>query len=1051
MIGFAWRPRSGRSHGAGARRAIVAIGGLGVALVAASQGCSATSPQAPETTGAARQAIVGGLADPNVATPGVVVNRYTTLAADATAGATTITVGSGATINAASGDLIFLIQMQGATVDGTNTSSFGAVTALNGAGSFEMVTVQSVAGNVITLSPGCGLVHGYSAAAHTQVIWVPQYATLTVGAAGSITASPWNGATGGVVVIQANKVALGGAIDVSGTGFRGGALVNLATDPVTANFAFRSTDGHSGGEKGESIAGFEADYDVPAIGGRFSLGAIANGGGGGAAHNGGGGGGANGDNGSTWLGSGVMPDGGTAAAPWSAAWALDPDDVDAGGQTHSSGGGRGGYSFSLNAQNPLTIGLGDTSWGGDDRQYLGGLGGRPLANDALARVFPGGGGGAGNENNANGGAGGVGGGIVYVVAGAVTGSGSVLANGGAGNSTTGGGRDGPGGGGGGGTIVVVSPSIAATVAFRANGGAGGIQNIVNFGQEAEGPGGGGGGGFIAVGPGAVAPTPAGGVGGTTNSPAMVTFPRNGTTDGAQGRATSVAGNAQPPMCIAADLAVTMTDGGGSVGAGGNVTYTIVVTNNGPNGVSGAQVSDPFGAAFTGVTWTCTGAACPAASGSGNLAAVLGTLAPNGSATFTVVGAVALTAAGTLSNTVTVTAPAGITDGTPANNTVTVTNPILAAVADVTVALTNTPANVVVGSPYSYTLTVSNAGPSPTTPITATITLPPGATPGAVTAQGWTCGAIAAQTLTCGNLALPSGGSSTITVGATAPTTFAVVTATATVTAVVGGTQMVNDSTQLLCGVDADCGSGAWCNAAGACVPKAANGQPVPGGAPVNGVCTLANGQRACLSGACDANGEVCGIQPGDGTCTNNAQCIAGTCAANGTCELAGVDGGGNDGGPADASAGGGDSSGGDAGLADANGGDGQASDAGDDGSAGSGDASDGGGSADGGEGDGGPDAAALDAGTGDAGPRDAALDAPSDGALGDGALGDGSSSDAATDATAEQGGLLEGGGCSCNTAGSAREAGMPGGIFAVFSLLGILVTRGRRRRDRRDR
>jgi large repetitive protein len=1039
MIGFAWRSPSPRSSGARARWALVAIAGLGAGAALAGQGCSSTPPP-PEETSAARQPIVGGVADPNIAAANQVVNRYTALAADAAAGATTLNVASAAALNAATGDLLFVAQMQGATVDGSNTAAFGSVTALNGAGSFEMVTVQGVAGNQITLSPGCGLVHGYSAAAHAQVVWVPQYATLTVRAAGSIIAPAWNGATGGVVVVQANAVALAGAIDVSGTGFRGGALVNLATDPVTTGFAFRSTDGNAGGEKGESIAGFEADYDVAAIGGRFSLGAIANGGGGGAAHNGGGGGGANGDNGSTWLGAGVMPDGGTVAAPWQSAWALDPDAIDAGGPTRSSGGGRGGYSFSLNAQNPLTVAPGNAAWAGDDRQYRGGLGGRPLANDALTRVFLGGGGGAGNENNANGGAGGRGGGIVYVVAGSVTGAGTVRADGATGASTTGGGRDGPGGGGGGGTIVLVSPTVAATVAFSANGGAGGIQTITGFANEAEGPGGGGGGGFIAVGPGAVAATPAGGAGGTTTSPAMTAFNRNGATDGALGRTASLAGSAQPPMCIAADLAVTMTDGGGNVTAGGNVTYTIVVTNNGPNGATGTQVSDPFGAAFVATTWTCTGAACPAASGSGNLSAVLGTLAPGASATFTVVGTVALTATGTLTNTVTVTAPAGITDGTPANNTVTVTNPLIPAVADVSIALTHAPAGVIVGSAYTYTLTVSNAGPSPTSPVTATITLPAGATPGTTTAPGWTCGAVVAQTLTCTNPSVAAGGSSTITQGVTAPAALGTATATATVAAVIGGTHNATDSTQLLCGVDSDCGSTAWCSGAGACVPKASNGQPVPGAGPINGVCTPANGLRACVTGACDVNGNVCGIQAGDGTCTTTAQCIAGTCASGGICQLPGGDGGGGDGGAIDAAAGdGGDSGAGDSGTNDASAAEGGAPDGG----AADGGATDGAADANGGDGaaaDSGPNDGGKEAAAGDGGPADAAVADAAD--AGDAA---------ANDASPDQGAFLEGGGCSCNTAGSAREAGMPGGIFAVFALFGILVTRGRRSRAGRDR
>jgi uncharacterized repeat protein (TIGR01451 family)/MYXO-CTERM domain-containing protein len=1034
--------------------AIVGVAGIGASI--AGEGCSATSPQTAESVGTARQPIVGGLTDPNITTAGQVVNRYSALALDAAAGTTTITVTNAVALNVARGDLLFVIQMQGALVDGTNTNAFGSVTSLNGAGSFEMVTVDSALANVITLSPGCGLKHSYSAAAHTQVVWVPQYSTLTVGAVGSITAPAWNGTTGGVVAIQAGTVALGGSINVTGLGFRGGALTDQANAPPTANFVFRSTDGNTGGEKGESIAGFEADYDMAAIGGRFSLGAIGNGGGGGAAHNGGGGGGANGDNGNTWLGAGVMPDGGTDAGSWLTAWALDPDAIDAGGPTHSSGGGRGGYSYSANAQNPLTVGPNNTAWGGDDRQYRGGLGGRPLANDPLGRVFPGGGGGGGNANNGNGGAGGQGGGIVYLVANSVSGAGALRADGSPGNDTTGGGRDGPGGGGGGGSIVVVAPTVASTVVLSASGGNGGIQNITGFGNEAEGPGGGGGGGFVAAGPGATAVAVNGGAGGSTNSPPMVNFTRNGTTDGAPGLTTSLAANAQAPMCIAADLAVTMTDGGGSVTAGSNVTYTIVVTNNGPNPATGATVADPFGANFGAETWTCVGAACPAASGSGNVQATLGALAGGATVTFTVTATVAPTATGTLSNTVTVTAPAGVTDGTPANNTATTTNPVIAAMAGVTVALTNSPTNVTVGAAFDYTLTISNAGPNPTFGGTATLAIPTGVTAGAITSPGSVCLPVG-QTLTCTLPSIAGGGSITITQAVTAPATVETVTATATAVETIGGTQTATDTTTFLCAVDNDCGSANWCTGAGACAPKAANGQPVPAAAPISGICNPTNGARGCVSAACDTNGNVCGIKLGDGTCTVTAQCIAGVCAGNGTCELAdagGPDAAVPDAGPDASAPDASDAAAGDAGLADA--GDGAVADAAD------------GAPEDGAVADAANDAA-LDAGSdaassdaGDGGPADADADAAADAASD--AAADGGHPDAAADAASPdagdagndaamadagepQGGALEGGGCSCETAGSSRHAGMPGGIFALAAVAGILGKR-RRRRDR---
>jgi large repetitive protein len=181
--------------------------GVSVAVLAA-PGCSATVPD-ERSAGATSESIVGGLADPMIATAGQIVNRYTALAQNAAAGATSIMVADATQLRAAAGDLLFISQMQGATVNGSNTNAFGTVAALNGAGSFELVTVASVNGDTITVSAGCGIRNTYSATAHTQVIWVPQYQSLTVAASGSITAPAWDGTTGGVAVIEAQSVNLG--------------------------------------------------------------------------------------------------------------------------------------------------------------------------------------------------------------------------------------------------------------------------------------------------------------------------------------------------------------------------------------------------------------------------------------------------------------------------------------------------------------------------------------------------------------------------------------------------------------------------------------------------------------------------------------------------------------------------------------------------------------------------------------------------------------------------------------------------------------------------
>ncbi len=346
------------------------------------------------------------------------------------------------------------------------------------------------------------------------------------------------------------------------------------------------------------------------LNGAYGRGAPANGGGGGDSHNAGGGGGANGDNGVTWSGEG-NPD--TSVASYTTAWNLDGTIT----ATHTdAGGGRGGYTYGANTQDPTTTAPGNTAWGGNNRLERGGLGGRPLTNNptsATARLFFGGGVGAGDENNSAGTAGGNGGGIVFLVAGTVTGTGTISANGASGGVTPGGGNDGAGGGGAGGSIVVIGNSLSS-VALTANGGAGGGQAITS--AESEGPGGGGGGGYIAV----LGGTPgsasaSGGANGTSNSPGIEPpkFPPNGATKGSSGIANATApALSNFPVCNVPTLAISKADNGPWLAGQVNAQYTLTVQNTGSVATSGTTtVLDTFPtgiappATFTSNSWTCS--------------------------------------------------------------------------------------------------------------------------------------------------------------------------------------------------------------------------------------------------------------------------------------------------------------------------------------------------------------------------------------------------------------------------------------------------------------
>ncbi len=531
-------------------RALLRTVALGQILLLVVAGCKSSSDKGNKAV--VNQALVGKDGAVTVTDPNTVVNSYAALATDADVNDPSVTVTAGGLAGLAAGDLVLIIQMAGATINepaDPNDASYGNVTNLGSAGNYELVGVTGFSADTITL--GSNLQNSYTVAGKTQVVRVPQYSTLTINTGASIIAPPWDGAKGGVVALQAaTTLDLNGAIDASATGFRGGATHTGEASAVTDLTIYRSADPNDGAEKGESIAGDPNTLAFP-----YGRGAPANGGGGGNWHNGGGGGGANAAasgvgsdaSGPNWNGQGVMWGSVTGAA----AWSLDPGYAMSGGP----GGGRGGYTYSALNGNALADPPGDAaSWGGNSRRERGGLGGHPLTSSPTGKLFLGGGGGAGDGNNLTGGnliagPGGRGGGLVFVIAGTVTGTGSILANGADGGNANSNGSvsgDGPGGGGGGGTVVVHAGTLATAIVIGANGGVGGNQININSNAEAEGPGGGGGGGYVALSGGTPTTVTADGrLGGTTSASTGVTsalseFPSNGATAGQAGRIDATA-------------------------------------------------------------------------------------------------------------------------------------------------------------------------------------------------------------------------------------------------------------------------------------------------------------------------------------------------------------------------------------------------------------------------------------------------------------------------------------------------------------------------------
>ncbi|HET7437677.1 MAG TPA: DUF11 domain-containing protein [Thermoanaerobaculia bacterium] len=248
---------------------------------------------------------------------------------------------------------------------------------------------------------------------------------------------------------------------------------------------------------------------------------------------------------------------------------------------------------------------------------------------------------------------------------------------------------------------------------------------------------------------------------------------------------------------AADVSVTK-NGPPSVTAGGNLTYTITVTNAGPSDAQQVQFTDtlPAGTTFVsiaqtgGAAWVCAPAA-PTCS--------VATLIAGGSATFTLVAQVAANATGTLTNSVNVTS--ATSDPTPANNTATANSTVGNAV-DVSVTK-NGPASVAAGSNLTYTITVANAGPSDAMNVTLSDTLPTNASFVSMTqTSGPTFACSSTTTVTCTIAALvPNAAASFTLVVMSDPAATGTVNNTATVSTTSTDGNPANNSSSTSTAVD----------------------------------------------------------------------------------------------------------------------------------------------------------------------------------------------------------------------------------------------------------
>ena len=167
-----------------------------------------------------------------------------------------------------------------------------------------------------------------------------------------------------------------------------------------------------------------------------------------------------------------------------------------------------------------------------------------------------------------------------------------------------------------------------------------------------------------------------------------------------------------PLTPQGNLSIVKTNSNATEAPGGEVMYTIVVTNSGPSELR-ARVQDLLPASLSNISWTAvfTGlTSTGTGTGTGNIDEVI-LLYNGGTATYVVTATLDAGATGSLVNTATVAPQPGYTDTNPNDNSSTVTNP-LAPRGDLSITkVDNVAVSAIPGERMGYTIVVSNAGPS----------------------------------------------------------------------------------------------------------------------------------------------------------------------------------------------------------------------------------------------------------------------------------------------------------------------------------------------------
>jgi uncharacterized repeat protein (TIGR01451 family) len=174
----------------------------------------------------------------------------------------------------------------------------------------------------------------------------------------------------------------------------------------------------------------------------------------------------------------------------------------------------------------------------------------------------------------------------------------------------------------------------------------------------------------------------------------------------------------------ADLAVSKTDSPDPVTGGNDLTYTVVVTNNGPGDATSVVLNDTLDGRLTFSSATASQGSCVETSGV--VDCQIGQVANGMSVTVTIVVTTFMVDGNTpIDNTAVVSA----TENDPDTSDNTVTEPTMIlpagpAMADLAITKIDTPDPVISGGPtLTYDITVTNNGPDAATGVTVTDTVP----------------------------------------------------------------------------------------------------------------------------------------------------------------------------------------------------------------------------------------------------------------------------------------------------------------------------------------